>query len=120
PVVFYCAPDLRALPPFPTRRNAEVLPEQALDFARTVAALQRLQLRGLMCIAEAEADQAVLAAQFAQMRTLFVQLQQEFPLVDTLSMGMSADLELDIACGSTEIRIGTDIFGARDYPDAPH
>lgn len=116
-------PDLNILVQVNISREAQkagVLPEQALDFARTVAALPRLQLRGLMCIAEAEADQAVLAAQFAQMRTLFEQLQQEFPLVDTLSMGMSADLELAIACGSTEIRIGTDIFGARDYPDAPH
>ncbi len=116
-------PDLNILVQVNISREAQkagVLPEQALDFARTVAALPRLQLRGLMCIAEAEADQAVLADQFARMRTLYEQLQQEFPLVDTLSMGMSADLELAIACGSTEIRIGTDIFGARDYPDAPH
>lgn len=116
-------PDLNILVQVNISREAQkagVLPEQALEFARTVAALPRLQLRGLMCIAEATADQAVLAAQFAQMRTLYEQLQQEFPLVDTLSMGMSADLELAIACGSTEIRIGTDIFGARDYPDAPH
>ncbi len=116
-------PDLNILVQVNISREAQkagVLPEQALDFARTVAALPRLQLRGLMCIAEATADQTVLAAQFAWMRTLFEQLQQEFRTLDTLSMGMSADLELAIACGSTEIRIGTDIFGARDYPDAPH
>ena len=50
------------------------------------------------------------------MQALYQQLAAEFPAMDTLSMGMSGDLELAIACGSTEIRIGTDIFGARDYP----
>lgn len=114
-------PDLQVLVQVNISREAQkagVLPEQTLEFARTVAALPRLQLRGLMCIAEATADQTVLADQFARMRTLYEQLQQEFPRVDTLSMGMSADLELAIACGSTEIRIGSDIFGARDYPAA--
>lgn len=99
-------------------QKAGVLPEQALAFARSVAALPRLKLRGLMCIAEAAADRDVLTAQFQHMQTLLMQLQQEFPQADTLSMGMSADLALAIACGSTEIRIGTDIFGARDYPGA--
>lgn len=99
-------------------QKAGVLPEATLEFARLVSTLPHLRLRGLMCIAEATDNEAVLAAQFGQMRELFEQLQQEFADIDTLSMGMSGDLELAIACGSTEIRIGTDIFGARDYPTA--
>ena len=114
-------PDLNILVQVNISREAQkagVLPEQALEFARNVAALPRLQLRGLMCIAEATDHQDALAAQFRQMYELFTQLQQEFPQADTLSMGMSGDLELAIACGSSEIRIGTDIFGARNYPVA--
>lgn len=97
-------------------QKAGIAPDEALTFARLVAALPRLKLRGLMCIAEATADQTALAEQFRHMQALSEQLRQEFPQADTLSMGMSGDLELAIACGSTEIRIGTDIFGARDYP----
>ena len=69
-----------------------------------------------MCIPEATGDEQRLSTQLQAMQALYQQLAAEFPAMDTLSMGMSGDLELAIACGSTEIRIGTDIFGARDYP----
>ena len=69
-----------------------------------------------MCIPEATGNEERLRTQLEAMQALYQQLAAEFPAMDTLSMGMSGDLELAIACGSTEIRIGTDIFGARDYP----
>lgn len=81
--------------------------------AQLIEQLPRLTLRGLMCIPENTADEAALAAQFAHMKHAWQHLQQQYPQVDTLSMGMSADLELAVAQGSSEVRIGTDIFGAR-------
>ncbi|MCD8476036.1 MAG: alanine racemase, partial [Shewanella fodinae] len=60
-----------------------------------------------------------LLNEFQQMQQLFHQLKQVFPLVDTLSMGMSHDLELAIANGATMVRIGSAIFGARDYGQKP-
>ncbi|MEC8444293.1 MAG: YggS family pyridoxal phosphate-dependent enzyme [Pseudomonadota bacterium] len=87
-----------------------------MSFAQTLASLPRLKVRGLMCIPEATDDAERLSAQFTQMHQLWQRLQQQYPQADTLSMGMSSDLELAIACGSTEVRIGTDIFGARNTP----
>lgn len=49
------------------------------------------------------------------MHLAFKQLQSQYPNIDTLSMGMTSDMEAAIACGSTLVRIGTAIFGARDY-----
>lgn len=91
-----------------------IMPEDVLVFCQTLHNLERLTLRGLMCIAEATTDQARLREQFEQMQQLFQTLQQQHPNIDTLSMGMSGDLELAVACGSTELRIGTDIFGHRN------
>jgi PLP dependent protein len=87
------------------------------DLARQVAALPRLRLRGLMAIPEPTSDQTRQHAAFARMRELFEQLRGElddFDVdLDTLSMGMSDDLEAALAEGSTMVRIGTAIFGAR-------
>ena len=83
--------------------------------AALVAQSERLVLRGLMAIPEHTSDQAVLAAQMQRMQTLFTELAQQYPSVDTLSMGMTEDLEPAIAHGSTMVRVGTAIFGARDY-----
>lgn len=94
-------------------QKSGLMPDQVLDFAQSLSQFERLRLRGLMCIAEATTDQKALLAQFQHMQHLFIQLQAQHPQIDTLSMGMSGDLDLAIACGSTEIRIGTDIFGAR-------
>lgn len=80
--------------------------------AQAVAALPRLRLRGLMAIPEPTDDRAAQEAAFASLR----QLQEGLGLgLDTLSMGMSHDLEAAIAQGATWVRIGTALFGARDY-----
>ena len=87
------------------------------DVARAVAALPRLRLRGLMSIPEPAADLAAQRAPHAQLRELLATLQQRGLPLDTLSMGMTADLEAAIAEGATLVRVGTAIFGARDAPD---
>lgn len=92
-----------------------VSPDDVLPLAREVLALPRLCLRGLMCVAQADVDDATLRQQFGQMRELLVQLQTIAPQVDTLSMGMSADLAVAIECGATMVRVGRAIFGQRDY-----
>ena len=80
--------------------------------AQAISALPRLQLRGLMAIPEPTDDRAAQDAAFATVREL--QAGLNLPL-DTLSMGMSHDLESAIAQGATWVRIGTALFGARDY-----
>lgn len=94
-------------------QKSGLAPAEVLAFAEQLRQLPRLQLKGLMCIPEATEDGQRLAHQFDQMKLLFEQIVQHHPQVDCLSMGMSADLELAIAAGSTQVRIGTDIFGAR-------
>ncbi len=80
--------------------------------AKAVASLPNLRLRGLMAIPEPTDDRAAQEAAFASLRDL----QQGLGLgLDTLSMGMSHDLEAAIAQGATWVRIGTALFGARDY-----
>ncbi|MBV4489440.1 YggS family pyridoxal phosphate-dependent enzyme [Pseudomonas oryzicola] len=80
--------------------------------AKAVAALPNLRLRGLMAIPEPTDDRAAQEAAFATLR----ELQEDLGLgLDTLSMGMSHDLEAAIAQGATWVRIGTALFGARDY-----
>ncbi|MBX9296310.1 YggS family pyridoxal phosphate-dependent enzyme [Chromobacterium vaccinii] len=90
-------------------------PEEAAALVRAAAALPRLRLRGLMCIPEPTQDAARLAAQFARLRGLLQQLNAEGLALDTLSMGMSADLETAVAEGATLVRVGSAIFGQRDY-----
>lgn len=90
-------------------------PEEALSLARAAAAMPRLRLRGLMCIPEPTEDAAKLAAQFAVLRRLRDQLNAEGLALDTLSMGMSADLELAVSEGATLVRVGSAIFGNRHY-----
>jgi pyridoxal phosphate enzyme (YggS family) len=88
-------------------------PEGALALARAVATLPRLRLRGFMGIAEGGDDVARQRAQFAALRHLLTQARAAGLDVDTLSMGMSSDLESAIAEGATLVRVGTAIFGAR-------
>ncbi len=90
-----------------------VAPSEALAVAQGVAALPGLRLRGLMCIPEPAADFAAACAVFALGRQLFEQLNQHGLGLDTLSMGMSADLEAAVASGSSMVRVGSAIFGAR-------
>lgn len=85
-------------------------PEQVLSAAREVLTLKHLKLRGLMAIPKAGSTEAFQALARCYQELLST---NEFPSLDTLSMGMSADLEDAIASGSTVVRIGTDIFGQR-------
>ncbi|WP_354625490.1 YggS family pyridoxal phosphate-dependent enzyme [Psychromonas sp. MME2] len=87
---------------------------QVIELASQVSTLPRLKLRGIMAIAENTSDQLRLEKQFQELHNIYLQLQQRFPNIDTLSMGMSGDLESAIRCGSTMVRIGSDIFGRRD------
>lgn len=87
-------------------------PDELTALAQAVTQLPNLQLRGLMTIPEPTDDPAEQRAAFARLR----ELQQGLHLgLDTLSMGMSHDLEAAIAEGATWVRIGTALFGARDY-----
>ena len=90
-----------------------VAPGDALALARAVAALPQLKLRGLMSIPEVAPDFEAARAVHASARALFDQLNADGLGLDTLSMGMSDDLEAAIAAGSTMVRIGTAIFGSR-------
>jgi pyridoxal phosphate enzyme (YggS family) len=91
-----------------------VQPAEAPALATHVAALPALRLRGIMGIPEATQDAERLRDQFRQLKACYDDCARAGLAVDTLSMGMSADLELAIAEGATEVRIGTAIFGARD------
>lgn len=88
-------------------------PDDAFALCRAVAALPRLQLRGLMAIPAPLAAGGDPRAPFRQLREHWLELRQAGIQVDTLSAGMSDDLEAAIAEGSTLIRIGSAIFGAR-------
>lgn len=90
-----------------------VSPQDLPALAQAVAALPRLQLRGLMTIPEPAESAAQMRAVHAQARTLLEALRQQGLALDTLSMGMSADMEAAIAEGSTMVRVGTAIFGQR-------
>lgn len=90
-----------------------VAPREALALARAVVQLPRLRLRGLMAIPEPSSDAAVQRARFREVRELFEELRREGLALDTLSIGMSADLEAAITEGATMVRIGTAIFGPR-------
>jgi pyridoxal phosphate enzyme (YggS family) len=85
------------------------------DFVAQLVPLPQLAVRGIMVIPQADQPPAVTQASFARAAECLRELQEHFPLLnlDTLSMGMSGDLELAIAAGSTIVRVGSDIFGAR-------
>jgi len=88
-------------------------PAGAAQLAGEVAALPRLKLRGLMAVPEPTPDEALQRRRFGQLRELRDRLNREGFAMDTLSMGMSADLEAAIAEGATMVRVGTAIFGER-------
>lgn len=90
-----------------------VAPGEALALAQAVAALPRLQLRGVMALPAPSPDPAVQAEALAQVRVVFEQLRAAGLPLDVLSMGMSADLEAAVAQGSTMVRVGTALFGQR-------
>jgi pyridoxal phosphate enzyme (YggS family) len=92
-----------------------VAPEQLLPLAQAVAAMPRLALRGLMTIPEPGGSLEQQRIPFRQLRQLCEGLRAHGLALDTLSMGMSADLDAAIAEGATLVRIGTAIFGKRDH-----
>ena len=91
-----------------------VRPEEALALAREVAPMKGLRLRGLMGMASFTADESEQRAQFATLRRTLEGIRAHGVPMDTLSMGMSGDLEAAIAEGSTMVRIGTDLVGPRN------
>ena len=90
-----------------------VSPADALALARQVALLPGLRLRGLMSIPEPAPDFVAACAVLTRARALFDELNKEGLDLDTVSMGMSSDLEAAIQAGSTLVRVGSAIFGAR-------
>jgi pyridoxal phosphate enzyme (YggS family) len=96
-----------------------VAPGAVIELARAVSRLPRLTLRGIMGIPEPTADAGLRRAQFRVLRHSFEECRANGLPVDTLSMGMSADLEDAIAEGATLVRVGTSIFGARGRESVP-
>jgi pyridoxal phosphate enzyme (YggS family) len=90
-----------------------VAPREAAALAIAVAAMPRLRLRGLMAVPEPTDDERLQRARFRELRELYEALKRAGLSLDTLSMGMTADMEAAIAEGSTMVRIGTAIFGQR-------
>jgi pyridoxal phosphate enzyme (YggS family) len=87
--------------------------EEVNNLAQSIMTLDNLKLRGLMAIPAKKETVEQQIEDFTMLKTCFEALQTQYKDIDTLSMGMSADLEPAIAAGSTMVRIGTDIFGAR-------
>lgn len=94
-----------------------ISPSALPDFVASLLPLTHLAIRGLMVMPKPDQTPAQTLASFQQAAHCLTRLRERFPdlPLDTLSMGMSADLELAIAAGSTLVRIGTDIFGPRNY-----
>jgi hypothetical protein len=95
--------------------KAGVAPAEALALARSILELPRLRLRGLMSIPEPADGFAAQLAVHQRARGLFEELRASGLALDTLSMGMTDDLEAAIHAGSTMVRVGSAIFGKRDY-----
>jgi uncharacterized pyridoxal phosphate-containing UPF0001 family protein len=103
--------------------KAGVAPEDAQELALAVAKLPRLRLRGLMSIPDASPDFAAQKAVHSAARALFDQIRKALvdagipgaEAFDTLSLGMTADLDAAIQAGSTLVRVGTGVFGGRTY-----
>jgi pyridoxal phosphate enzyme (YggS family) len=90
-------------------------PAEAMQLAQRVMDMPRLSLRGLMAIPEPADDHEKQRLPFQQLRSLLVDMREQGLALDTLSMGMSSDLEAAVAEGATIVRTGTAIFGQRDY-----
>jgi pyridoxal phosphate enzyme (YggS family) len=88
-------------------------PAEAIPLAHALATLPRLRLRGLMAIPEPSENYALQRSRFSQLRVLLERMNQEGLQLDTLSMGMSHDLEAAIEEGATIVRVGSAIFGTR-------
>ncbi len=87
--------------------------EEALALMVAASTLPQLSVRGLMGMPEPGIGEAATSQQFLMLAALFAEAQSQIASVDTLSIGMSDDLEIAVACGSTMLRVGTALFGAR-------
>ena len=92
-----------------------VKPEEAVALALDVSKLPNLKVRGLMCVAKADSSDDELRAQFHTMQQLLADLNAAGVMADVLSMGMSGDMNIAIECGATHVRVGSAIFGQRNY-----
>lgn len=95
-----------------------VPPDEALPLALAADTLPNIDVRGIMCVASATDDDAELRRQFGTAADVLQRLQTAGLKADTLSMGMSGDMETAVACGASVVRIGSAIFGGRDYGKA--
>ncbi|WP_299490399.1 YggS family pyridoxal phosphate-dependent enzyme [uncultured Shewanella sp.] len=86
---------------------------EIMSLAKHIDTLPNIHLRGLMAIPSANIEEQKARLELTQLHTSFIELKQHYPKVDTLSVGMSQDLELAVEHGSTMVRIGSAIFGAR-------
>lgn len=93
--------------------KAGIRPSELSDFAQSISTMPNLTLRGLLTIPSANQNDSSQTASFDKMQRLFEQLKTQYSTVDTLSMGMSGDMQNAIKCGSTMVRVGTAIFGSR-------
>jgi len=103
----------------PEESKSGLSPGQLAGFLRELSSFQTLKVKGLMTIAELTTEPEAVRACFSGLRKLRDQVRQDAPAgmsLDRLSMGMSGDFELAIEEGSTEVRIGSAIFGQRAYP----
>lgn len=87
--------------------------EEGDDLIAAIAQLPNLRLRGVMGMPEPGIGEEKTRTQFLALRDIFVRAKAKHASIDTLSMGMSDDLEVAVACGSTMVRVGTALFGAR-------
>lgn len=95
-------------------QKAGCTPDEIADLSERIAASRHLELRGLMAIPAPRDNPDEQRAVFAKLRGLFEALKESHPEVDTISAGMTGDLEAAIAEGATLVRIGTALFGPRD------
>jgi len=93
--------------------KAGILPTEVLNLADAISVLPRLRLRGLMAIPAPSEGIDAQRKPFKALKDLWEELKDTYPELDTLSMGMSGDLEAAVLEGATIVRIGTDVFGAR-------
>jgi len=99
---------------FGEEQKAGVDSATCLELAELIQQAEHLTLRGIMALPPKQTDYDKQLSQFETINTLYQKLSTQYPTIDTLSMGMSGDYDAAIATGSTMIRLGTAIFGARD------